>query len=45
MKKVSTLTVYDVKSKLIAYSGSFNDVQHVLNEFGAVFIIQGDGKV
>ncbi len=44
-KKVSNITIYDVKSKLIAYSGSFVDIQHVVNEFGSVFVIQGDGKV
>ena len=44
-KKVSTITVYDAKTKLIAYSGSFNDVQYILNEFGSVYVIQGDGKV
>lgn len=44
-KKVSNITIYDVKSKLIAYSGSFVDIQHVVNEFGSVFVIQGDGKI
>ena len=43
--QLCTLTVYDVKTKLIAFSGSFNDVQHVLAEFGSLFVIQGDGKV
>ncbi len=44
-KKLATITLFDIKSHFIAYSAQFNDVMHVINEFGSIFIIQGDGKV
>jgi hypothetical protein len=43
--RVHSVTIYDVHTKIIAFSGSFSDVQHIVAEFACIFVIQGDGKV
>ena len=39
------VTVYDIKNKLIAYSGPVPEVVDVLCEWGSLYILGGDMKV
>eukprot|EP00898_Chlorokybus_atmophyticus_P007261 jgi/Chlat1/7536/Chrsp62S00554 len=40
-----TLNIYDLKNKLIAYSGQFGDIRHLLCEWGAIIVITEDKQV
>lgn len=42
--KVQQLTIYDLKNKVIAHSGSFQEASHVLEEWGSLVIVpKNDG--
>jgi hypothetical protein len=44
--KYNSLTIYDLKNKFIAYSENrFQNITHIVTEWGAIFIFTGDGKV
>ena len=43
--KMQTVTVCDPDNKFIAYKRSFEDVRHVLYEWGSLFVVAGSGKV
>ena len=45
VNKVNTVTIYDPANKFVAFGAGFNDVQYVLNEWGAIYILAGDGKI
>lgn len=44
-KKINTITIYDTKNKFIAFAAGFEDVTHIMNEWGGLYLLQGDGKV
>eukprot|EP01137_Pigoraptor_chileana_P023996 Opistho-2@91225 len=41
----SMVTVYDIKNRFIAYSGSFGDVLAVVAEWGSVFVLTSDRRL
>eukprot|EP01119_Soliformovum_irregulare_P007415 TRINITY_DN1982_c0_g1_i1.p1 TRINITY_DN1982_c0_g1~~TRINITY_DN1982_c0_g1_i1.p1 ORF type:complete len:907 (-),score=260.18 TRINITY_DN1982_c0_g1_i1:49-2769(-) len=44
--KTNTMTIYDMKNRLIAYSESrFQNITHVVSEWGSIFILTADGKM
>lgn len=44
--KMNTFNIYDIKNKLIAITEtSFQNVNHVVAEWGSIFVLTGDGKV
>jgi hypothetical protein len=43
--KVQSVTVCDPENKFVAFDHAFTDVQHVLFEWGAIFVLCGDGKM
>jgi hypothetical protein len=43
--KVQSVTVCDPDNKFLAFDNAFTDVQHVLYEWGSIFVLCGDGKV
>lgn len=44
--KFNTFNIYDLKNKLIAYSENrFQNITHVVSEWGSIFVLTGDGKV
>lgn len=45
VSRINTVTVYDTKNKFIAFAAGFNDVTHVMDEWGALFVLTGDGKM
>lgn len=45
MSKVSTLTIYDSVNKFTAFAAGFSDITHVLSEWGALYVLTGDGKI
>jgi hypothetical protein len=45
VSRINTVTVYDTKNKFIAFAAGFNDVTQVMDEWGALFVLTGDGKM
>lgn len=43
--KINTLTIYDTINKFTAFGAGFNDVTHVLCEWGGLLVLTGDGKM
>eukprot|EP00118_Oscarella_pearsei_P021494 m.241535 g.241535 ORF g.241535 m.241535 type:complete len:421 (+) comp40206_c0_seq26:703-1965(+) len=43
-KTVHQLTIYDIRNKYVAYSAPFPDVQAVLSEWGALYVICGQDR-
>eukprot|EP00164_Ancoracysta_twista_P003478 GFYU01004640.1.p1 GENE.GFYU01004640.1~~GFYU01004640.1.p1 ORF type:complete len:938 (-),score=267.55 GFYU01004640.1:157-2970(-) len=43
--KKNTLSIYDLKNKFLAYSQSFDGVQHIVAEWGSVFVLCEDKKI
>ncbi|XP_065843977.1 vacuolar protein sorting-associated protein 11 homolog [Oscarella lobularis] len=43
-KTVHQLTIYDIRNKYVAYSAPFPDVQAVLSEWGALYVISGQDR-
>lgn len=41
----NTFSVYDLKNKLVAYTGAFQNVLSVFVEWGYVFVLCRDGKL
>eukprot|EP00899_Mesostigma_viride_P016779 jgi/Mesvir1/25101/Mv21565-RA.1 len=41
----ATFNIYDLKSKLIAFSAHLGDVRHIMSEWGAVIVMTADRKV
>jgi hypothetical protein len=40
-----TLTVYDMRNRLIAFSSAFSRITHVLCDVGSMLVVCADGKV
>ncbi|KAI9137953.1 hypothetical protein BKA69DRAFT_1127735 [Paraphysoderma sedebokerense] len=40
-----TVSVYDIRNKFIAYSGNFGSVKAVLDVWGSVCVVTGEGKL
>jgi hypothetical protein len=38
------VNIYDMKNKFTAFMGQFNNVTHVINEWGMIFILTSEGK-
>jgi len=43
--RMHSLTMYDIKNKLVSYSANFNDITHVMCEWGSVYVLTGDKQV
>jgi hypothetical protein len=44
--KFNTFNIYDLKNKFIAYSENrFQNITHVVSEWGSIFVFTGEGKV
>jgi vacuolar protein sorting-associated protein 11 len=43
--RLNTLNIYDLKNKLIAYTGSFERIADMCQEWGSVFLLTNDGKL
>jgi tetratricopeptide (TPR) repeat protein len=41
--RFNTLNVYDIRNKLIAFSDTFNDISHVVSEWGCIFVFTHEG--
>lgn len=42
---MNTFTIYDLKNKLVAYSGAFQNIMCVIPEWGYIFVLCRDGKL
>ena len=40
----NTLNIYDMKNKFTAYSGTYQNITHVLTEWGLIFVLTRDGR-
>lgn len=45
VSKINTLTIYDTVNKFTVYGAGFNDVMQVMGEWGALYVLTGDGKL
>lgn len=43
--KMSTLTIYDLKNKFIAYNSTFTNISYIVSEWGSIFVLTRDGLV
>lgn len=44
-KKINTLTIFDTVNKYHAFNAGFNDVTHVVSEWGSLYLLTGNGQV
>ena len=44
IQNLNSFNIYDMKNKLNAFSGSFQNVSHVLSEWGTIFVFTRDGN-
>lgn len=44
LKNLNALNIYDMKNKFNAFSGAFENVSHVLTEWGTIFVLTHDRK-
>jgi len=45
ISRMNGVNVYDLKNKFIGWSGVVNDVTHVINEWGSIFVVTGDRQI
>eukprot|EP00732_Lithocolla_globosa_P001976 Lithocolla_globosa_v1_NODE_1146_length_2839_cov_36.775503.p1 type:complete len:487 gc:universal NODE_1146_length_2839_cov_36.775503:1283-2743(+) len=45
MDKMNSITIYDLKNKFIGFNVPFNDVTHVVSEWGSIFVLTGDKQL
>jgi len=44
-QQFNTVNIYDLKNRFTAFDGRFQNVRHVIAEWGTIFILTADGKV
>jgi vacuolar protein sorting-associated protein 11 len=44
-QNINVVTIYDIKNKVTAFEGRFQNIRHVIVEWGTVFLLTADGKV